>query len=164
MVVLSAPVAVTPLAVNRAPLDASIAGEPARIIGYGQVVVGQKFNDTKNQATTVVDTLDPGDTITVGDSVRRSCVGDSGGPALVTLGGVETIVGVDSYTDTSGCTEPAHYRRPDLYTAFLDLYAPPPSPPVDAGTDGSAPPPPVDAGTDGSAPPPPAGAGEGGST
>jgi secreted trypsin-like serine protease len=143
VVVLANPIGVTPLPVNRAPLDASITGQTARIIGYGQVVYGQ-FNDTKHQATTVVDALESGDTLTVGDSTRRSCVGDSGGPALVKLDGGETIVGVDSYTDTSGCTEPAHYRRPDLYTQFLDLYAPPPAP--DGGAGGG---PTVDAGPPG---------------
>jgi secreted trypsin-like serine protease len=134
--VLAAPLDVTPLPFNRAPLDASIVGQSARIIGYGQVVYGQ-VNETKNQATTVVDALGSDDTVTVGDSMRRSCIGDSGGPALVTLGGVETIVGVDSYTETTGCTEPANYRRPDLYTAFLDLYVSPPA--EDAGADASTP-------------------------
>ncbi len=167
VVVLAAPAGVTPMPVNRAPLDASIVGQPARIVGYGQVVYGE-FNDTKHQATTVVDALGADDTITVGDSVRRSCVGDSGGPALAKLGGVETIVGVDSYTETSGCTQPANYRRPDLYTAFIDTYAPAPA--MDAGVDASA----ADAGGDagegseggaggagGAATMPPADAGEG---
>jgi hypothetical protein len=146
VVVLAQPIGVTPLPINRTPLDASIVGQPARIVGYGQVVYGT-FNDAKNSASTVVDSLGSDDTIMVGDSTRRSCVGDSGGPALVTLDGVETIVGVDSYTETSGCTQPANYRRPDLYTAFIDLYAP--APPLDAGADAAAP---TDAGPDASEP------------
>ncbi len=64
------------------------------------------------------------DTVIVGDAQRHSCVGDSGGPAIVALGGVQTLIGVDSYTDTTGCTEPSHYRRVDLYTAFFDAYLP----------------------------------------
>ena len=37
-------------------------------------------------ATTVA-ALDAGDTVTVGDADHRSCIGDSGGPALVKTGG-----------------------------------------------------------------------------
>src|SRR5262249_48905433 len=69
---------------------------------------------------------DAQDTVVVGDSAHRSCVGDSGGPALVKTGGAETVIGVDSYTDTTGCLEPAHYQRTDVYTDFIDVYAPAP--------------------------------------
>lgn len=132
VVVLEAPVDIAPLPVNRAPLAADVAGQPARIVGYGQLTYKQ-YNAVRHQAVTQVASLDSGDTITVGDKDHRSCVGDSGGPALVAQGGVERIVGVDSYTDLAGCLDPAHYRRPDMYTAFLDVYAPPPV----GGTGGS---------------------------
>ncbi|MFT3770750.1 MAG: trypsin-like serine protease [Minicystis sp.] len=138
VVVLAAPLDVAPLPINRAPLDPSIVGAPARIVGYGQLTYSE-INEIKHEATTVVAAIDPGDTIIVGDGTHRSCVGDSGGPVLVKVGGVETILGVDSYTDTKGCLEPAHYRRTDLYTAFLDAYAPPPPPVADAGSDGGDP-------------------------
>ena len=133
VVVLSKPSAITPLPFNKSPLDASIVGQPARIIGYGQTVYGT-FNDTKNQASTKVASLGTDDTVAVGDATHVSCLGDSGGPALVSFAGVETVIGVDSYTDTTGCTEPAHYRRTDLYTSFIEQYAPPP----DAGTGADA--------------------------
>ncbi len=134
VVVLDKALDVMPLPINRAVLQPSIVGTAARIVGYGQVTPGT-YNVKKNEATTVVGAIGPEDTVIVGDSVRRSCVGDSGGPALVMIDGVETIIGVDSYTETSGCIEPANYRRTDVFTTFLDTYAPPPT--VDAGGGGA---------------------------
>lgn len=135
--ILEEELAAAPLPVNRAPLAAELAGEPARIVGYGQIKYGE-LHAEKRQAATVVASLGADDTVVVGDLMHRSCVGDSGGPALVKIGGAESIVGVDSYTEISGCLEPAHYRRPDRYTEFLDIHAPPPPPPMtmDAGSGG----------------------------
>jgi secreted trypsin-like serine protease len=135
VVVLAQPVDVTPLPINRAVLKPELVGTAARIVGYGQITAG-KYNVKKYEATTVVQSIGPEDTVIVGDAVRRSCIGDSGGPALVTIDGVETILGVDSYTETSGCIEPANYRRTDVFTTFLDMYAPPPPPPSDGGMGG----------------------------
>jgi len=124
VVVLAAPLDVTPLPIERAPLEQAIVGQPARIVGYGQTVYGE-YNVSKHQATTVVAGLPAQDTVLVGDAAHRSCVGDSGGPALVMVAGTETVIGVDSYSDTTGCIEPAHYQRTDVYQSFIDVYAPP---------------------------------------
>jgi secreted trypsin-like serine protease len=136
VVVLAQPIDVTPLPINRAVLKPALVGTAARIVGYGQITPG-KYNVKKFAATTVVQSIGPEDTVIVGDAMRRSCIGDSGGPALVMIDGVETILGVDSYTETSGCIEPANYRRTDVFTTFLDTYAPPPTPPNDGGMGGS---------------------------
>lgn len=125
VVLLGEALSIEPLPIQRAALDAGIAGQPARIVGYGQIKY-QELNTVRHEATTVVDSLGDADTVVVGDLDHRSCIGDSGGPALVTIDGEERIIGVDSYTELSGCLEPAHYRRPDVYTSFLDVYAPPP--------------------------------------
>jgi secreted trypsin-like serine protease len=122
--ILAQPLAIPILPIFRDAPAQNLVGQPARIVGYGQAVYGQ-FSATKRSATTVLAAIDPGDTVTVGDDTKHSCVGDSGGPALVELNGVETILGEDSYTDVTGCIGPAHYRRTDLYLAFLDQYAPP---------------------------------------
>lgn len=135
VVVLEQPLAVAPLPINRSLPSPSLVGGPARIVGYGQVQYG-KYNVIKHEAATVLASIGPVDTAVVGDVKHRSCIGDSGGPALVKIDGIETIVGVDSYTETSGCLEAASYRRTDVYTAFLDEYAPPPPPPVDGGLGG----------------------------
>lgn len=137
VVILESPLSITPLPVQRAPLDAKIEGQPARIVGYGQI----KYKDPnaiRHEASTVVASLGADDTVVVGDLDHRSCIGDSGGPALIEIDGQERIAGVDSYAELSGCLEPAHYRRPDVYTAFLDLYAPPPAEGGAGGSGGGA--------------------------
>jgi uncharacterized membrane protein YgcG len=125
VVVMKEALGVEPLPIQRAPLGDAIVGSPARLVGYGQTKYKEP-NATKHEATTVVAALGKDDTVIVGDLERRSCVGDSGGPALVKMDGVERIIGVDSYTELTGCLEPAHYRRPDVYIDFLDAYVPPP--------------------------------------
>jgi secreted trypsin-like serine protease len=119
--ILQAPLSTPVLPVRMTSLPGDIAGKAARIVGYGQTTYGQP-NAEKNSADTVIAAVDSGDTLSVGDLDRRSCVGDSGGPALVVLDGAETIVGVDSYSDLAGCLEPAHYRRTDLYASFLSAW------------------------------------------
>jgi V8-like Glu-specific endopeptidase len=108
---------VTPLAFSRtAPTDA-LVNAAVRIIGYGETTSGT-FNNARYAADTIVAGLDSGaDTILVGDT-HRTCVGDSGGPALQN----NVVLGVDSYS-AAGCTDPAHYRRTDVYAEFIDSIA-----------------------------------------
>ncbi len=132
LVELPAPLGPAPLPMAWSALPESAVGGPARIIGYGQTVYEQP-NFRKHAADTVLAAIDEGDTITVGDVEHKTCVGDSGGPALVVIDGVETVVGVNSYTDLAGCLEPAHYRRTDLYTDFLAELIEPPAPAEEGG-------------------------------
>lgn len=140
IVVLEAPLSTKPLPIQWDALPPELVGEAARIIGYGQVVYDQ-YNARKHDADTVLQAIDDGDTITVGDAQHRSCVGDSGGPATVTIDGVETVVGINSYADLAGCLEPAHYRRTDLYTDFIGAFidAPAPPDPPEQGGGGASP-------------------------
>lgn len=142
LVRLAAPLTVPPVPIAWQPLDEGIAGRAARIVGYGQLDY-QEPNAAKHSALTVVAALDEGDTLTVGDVDHKTCVGDSGGPALVELDGVETVVGVNSYTDLAGCLEPAHYRRVDLYTDFIATLVARPEPPEGGNGEGGAEPEPA---------------------
>lgn len=135
-VVLAAPLAVTPMPLQRDPLDQTIVGKPALIVGYGQTVY-QTFNQARHEAMTVVAAIED-DTIVVGDAQRRACLGDSGGPAIVD----GKLVGVDSYGPT-GCGEPAHYRRIDYFLPFIDGHITPAGG-NDAGPTGPDPEPPGD--------------------
>ena len=141
--ILAQPTTIAPLPVRRAPITAALVGQPARIVGYGQATVGVP-SSTRRQAMTVVAGLDPDDTVRVGDAQHVTCLGDSGGPALVREGGVETVIGVDSYADNGNCDLPAHFRRTDAYVGFIDTYAGAPMGP-DAGSVGPG----QDAGTGG---------------
>ena len=135
VVVLETALPVAPLQIRRTPFDQSLVGLPALIIGYGQTTY-MVNNSTRYEAMTKVSGID-NDTIIVGDTAQRSCLGDSGGPAI--MNGV--VVGIDSYGPT-GCGGPAHYRRVDYFLPFIDQYVPPP-----AGSD-AGPQPGADAGTD----------------
>lgn len=126
------PPTVTPLQFNRTPPVPAMVGLDVKIIGYGQTTPGE-YNAVKFSAMTTIAALDPDDTILIGNASARTCLGDSGGPVL--LGNV--VLGVDSYTDTGGCVDPAHFRRSDAYVAFIDQFAgtSPPPPPDDEEED-----------------------------
>jgi secreted trypsin-like serine protease len=126
--ILEQPLERVPLVFNRDALDVNIVEQPARLIGYGQTKY-KTYNAIRHAVDTVVADLPGDDTVTVGDLQHRSCIGDSGGPALTMMNDEMRIIGVDSYTDLQGCLEPAHYRRTDLYTAFLDEFVPLEPPP-----------------------------------
>lgn len=128
VVITNAPLPNAPVPMQRTPLDASIVGKPARIVGYGQTTYGQ-FNQTRYEAMTTVASME-NDTLVVGDTTKRSCLGDSGGPAIVE----GTLVGVDSYGPL-GCDGPAHYRRVDTFMPFIAQYAPAPTDPSEPAPD-----------------------------
>ncbi|HEY4057305.1 MAG TPA: trypsin-like serine protease, partial [Kofleriaceae bacterium] len=109
---------VAPLPMRTTAVTPALVNTPATIIGYGQTTYMQ-FNQKRYQAMTVVTAVE-GDTIVVGDNVKRSCLGDSGGPAII--GG--EVTGIDSYGPT-GCNAAAHYRRVDSYASFIGQYVPP---------------------------------------
>lgn len=123
------PVSITPLAISRTPPIEAMVGLSVRIVGYGQTVYEQP-NSRKFAGTTVIAGLDPDDTILIGDTNVRTCIGDSGGPVLLD----NIVLGVNSYSDTTGCNDPAHFRRTDAYLSFIDDLAgtmPVPPPPPD---------------------------------
>jgi MYXO-CTERM domain-containing protein len=128
VVVLAESVAVTPVPLHVGPVDSTI-GKPALIVGYGQTVFEQP-NQARFEAMTVVDRLED-DTVVVGDSQHRACLGDSGGPAIVE----GKLIGVDSF-GLAGCTDPANYRRVDSHMGFIQPFLavepePDPMDPVD---------------------------------
>ena len=134
VLVLENALPIAPLEIRRVPFDQSLVGQPALIIGYGQTTYMQN-NSTRYEAMTKVSGIE-NDTIIVGDTAQRSCLGDSGGPAIMN----NIVVGIDSYGPT-GCGGPAHYRRVDSFLPFIDQYVPSagsdagPQPGSDAGTE-----------------------------
>lgn len=132
--ILAQPLAgVTPVRLWRRAVE-PLLNKPARIVGYGQQMVGVPAS-TRRQAATIVAGVDADDTVRVGDVSHRTCLGDSGGPALVDDGGTEVLLGVDSYADNATCDRPAHFRRVDLYQTFLDGYTGDSPPGPDAGVE-----------------------------
>ena len=99
---------VTPL-VLAGPLDASLVGTMFRVVGYG-LTTGQGSDDSglQREGTARVASLRAEDFVAVpGPSL--SCLGDSGGPALV----AGAIAGVVSRVDIA-CTDQAVYTRIDV--------------------------------------------------
>jgi secreted trypsin-like serine protease len=121
--ILQEPTTIKPLPVNRGALPSSLRNSNVRIVGYG---LNNGFAQTgagiKRTATTKLTSFDAKFVVT-GTNRARICSGDSGGPVLATLNGVETIVGVNSFGFIF-CLGTSSSTRPDAYNAFLDKYLP----------------------------------------
>ena len=76
----------------------------------------------RESGTTTIAKLEAIDVMTA-DALPSGCEGDSGGPALVSLNGVETIVGVISHgTVIDSCKSSSFADRVDVDSAFVDSY------------------------------------------
>lgn len=122
VLVLDAPVDVKPAVLGTAPLTASLAGERAKLVGYGATtaadVADDGFGVKRELETTIVSLEDH--FIEVGKAGETACGGDSGGPLLVDVAGVETLIGLDSFSDAvADCSGSEHYQRLDREAAFL---------------------------------------------
>jgi V8-like Glu-specific endopeptidase len=118
IVVLAQPTTLAPLPINRVTLAASAKGAAVRVVGYGlNDGVAQTGAGTKRQAITKIGAVSSA-LIEVGDHRKGTCNGDSGGPAFMKLGGVETIVGTTSYGDET-CSEGGWDARVDVDMDFI---------------------------------------------
>jgi V8-like Glu-specific endopeptidase len=121
IVILQQPTSIAPLPFNRKPMTAGMVGAPLRIVGYGlNDGVGQTGAGVKRQAMTKLRSI-AGPLIEVGDRKKGTCNGDSGGPAFMKLGGVETIVGTTSYGNAT-CTDGGFDARVDVDLDFIEPF------------------------------------------
>ncbi|WP_437492245.1 trypsin-like serine protease [Sorangium sp. So ce1014] len=121
--ILEEPVAIQPLPYNRAPMTEDMAGEPVRLIGFGDDDEIFGWSGVKHHVSTIVNTVTPL-LLGLGDAGHHTCQGDSGGPALMDMNGVPTIVGVTSFGNASApriCTD-GWDTRVDLYLDFIDQF------------------------------------------
>jgi Trypsin len=142
VLVLSAPVDVTPLAFTTQALSQSDIGKSVRLVGYGSDVAapvgGNDGFGLKRQLTTTIVGVEPS-FVEVGKTGETACAGDSGGPALLAIDGVETIVGLDSFSDALvDCSESEFYQRVDTESEFIAEFFTPPS--GGTGDDAGSPP------------------------
>jgi len=124
ILVLASATTATPLALASSAPD---TGATVQIVGWGLTAEDAGDIGQKREGTTTVTAVAP-TTFTVASTPSQPCNGDSGGPALVTAGGVESVVGVTSNGDIA-CDDGATYTRVDAYLAsFLEptmaAYAP----------------------------------------
>jgi hypothetical protein len=134
VMILDSPTAIPPLPLNRAPVDSSWVGKPMRFVGYGVTSSGDVTGASANirrEGTSRIGNIDSLFLISAPGGASQPCYGDSGGPALVTIGGVEMLAGVLSYGDQS-CLA-GEFGRVDNVLPFIDRWIANFDPGFDAG-------------------------------
>jgi hypothetical protein len=110
-----------------------------RVVGFG--ADEQQMLGVKRQGTAAIDRVDAA-TFRIRAAPALSCNGDSGGPVLLTAGGVEQLAGVTSFGDPQ-CTLSGTNVRVDPQTSWIQttlvqiaaLPAPMPRAPLDPAVD-----------------------------
>lgn len=124
IVILSQPTSLRALPFIRQSLANSLLGRPLRIVGYGlNDGDAQTGAGTKRQALTTLRSISM-NLIRVGDSRRGTCNGDSGGPAFMSIAGVETLVGTTSYGNED-CSDGGYDARVDTDLEFIEPFLAP---------------------------------------
>jgi len=114
---VSSNVGTATLPFHAAAPDSSWIGQPMRIVGYGRTSAKTTDDGTRHAASTVLDSFTATELVIANHP--QDCTGDSGGPALMTLDGVQTIVGV-SAASTADCSTRGYYGRIDGDIDFID--------------------------------------------
>jgi V8-like Glu-specific endopeptidase len=114
-----------PLGLPKIPLDAhtldsSIAGKSVLLLGYGRTNAGDANSDGQRMAASSPVTKLEGEWLDFNDGAHAVCRGDSGGPSLMMVDGVEQIVGIHSFGDVN-CGGVSYDQRVDV---ALDFFAP----------------------------------------
>lgn len=119
--ILETPTTIKPIAWNSEPLDLALKGQSARIVGYGlNDGFGQKGAGVKRVATVKLNDFDDL-LVKTGDLLHTICSGDSGGPVLMKVGGVEKVVGVNSFGIVF-CLFSGNSTRVDKYASFVKSF------------------------------------------
>jgi len=122
---LAQPSTLKPLPINRNPLPITDFGATVRLVGFGADTHADTGAGTKRSVTTFIDTFDD-KLIMIGSSGRQTCHGDSGGPAIQRLNGVDTIIGITSYgrdfVPDEVCFAGGFDTRVDAVASFIDAY------------------------------------------
>jgi hypothetical protein len=123
VVVLDKPTTIKPIPWNGDALADGLKGQPVRLVGYGlNDSFGQKGAGIKRQVTAQLNGFD-GNFVKTGSLIpwKGICSGDSGGPVLMKLGGVEKVVGVNSF-GVIFCLAESNSTRVDTYKSFIKTY------------------------------------------
>jgi hypothetical protein len=112
LLVLAEALPVAPVPLGSSP--PAVASD-VTVVGWGETTGDAGDYGTKRIGTAIVTAVDAL-TFQVAPHPSQPCGGDSGGPALVTTGAVESVVGITSHGDI-GCSEQATYTRVDAVTA-----------------------------------------------
>lgn len=123
VIVLDAAPPVTPLPWQEAvDHDVYQVGTSFLAVGYGvsSSANGGSGDGVKRKVTLSI-TETYLDVFEYGDGTKNTCSGDSGGPAIANVGGVDTVIGVVSFGD-SECAQYGYDMRTDHNAAFIASY------------------------------------------
>jgi len=132
---------------NTVPLGLELVGEAITLVGYGQTSADDVSGLHQRRWVTVTLSDLTDTSIRWQDESAGICEGDSGGPALMDLGGGPVVVGVLSEGDPD-CSEWGAATRTDAFADWLadpqgddddDFTSPEPTPPGDRPGCGAAP-------------------------
>lgn len=118
LLALASDAPVTPLALADASVETLAAGAPLRAVGFG--TTGGMLDDVgvRRSGTMTLGAIRPG-AFDAAPGPGLSCRGDSGGPVLASVGGVEQIIGITASGDAV-CAERATQVRIDAArTGFI---------------------------------------------
>jgi hypothetical protein len=87
-------------------------GQTIRLVGFGIHRIGDQLSIGSRYETTAVISGFGAQLVDYQGNAHSICSGDSGGPSFLSIGGVETIIGVHSYT-LQDCIGFAHDSRVD---------------------------------------------------
>ena len=125
VVILDTPTTIKPIPWNKDVMADSLKGQPTRLVGYG---LSDSFGETgagiKRQVSVKLNSFD-GLFVKTGTLIpwKGICSGDSGGPVLMKIGGVEKVVGVNSF-GIIYCLSESSSTRVDIYKSFIQTYVP----------------------------------------
>jgi len=106
------------LSYNRASMETS-TGRTVRFVGYGLDNATTQTGGGIKRSTTTTLTDHTALMLHFSDGAHETCNGDSGGPAFMSLGGQEIIVGLTSYGDVA-CAEGGYDTRVDAFADWID--------------------------------------------
>jgi secreted trypsin-like serine protease len=113
------PATIKPLPYNRASIDAGFDGKAVRFVGYGLDNADQQTGAGVKRQTTTSLTDHSAMLLHFSDGAHETCNGDSGGPAFMSIGGQEVIVGLTSFGDVN-CQQGGWDTRVDALASWID--------------------------------------------
>jgi secreted trypsin-like serine protease len=122
---LSEPTTLDPVPFNRKALGFDDLGAPVRLVGYGSAGPADSSSGNKRAVKTSIAGIGA-KLVRVGASNVWTCRGDSGGPVFQNIDGVETLIGVTSFSmdrsSDSPCFGGGYDTRVDRYVDFIEKH------------------------------------------